>query len=201
MNLSLDGSAIDATNNGELKTWNDTYSLFAFGPNSAAVSSSNWADRLPVRIYAVGGDIVGLGSGEMLSFNSGSGRTLLDWYVGGGPLRMTAGRDIVANGTVGASNLIVHSNDTDVSVISAGRDIIYSNFDIAGPGTLEVTAGRNILQEDRGSFTSLGPIRADDTSDGASIALIAGMTGANWDAVLDFYLDPSRLEIGRAPGR
>ncbi|MEA3390814.1 MAG: filamentous hemagglutinin family protein [Pseudomonadota bacterium] len=193
MNLSLDGSAIDATNNGELKTWNDTYSLFAFGPNSAAVSSSNWADRLPVRIYAVGGDIVGLGSGEMLSFNSGSGRTLLDWYVGGGPLRMTAGRDIVASGTVGASNLIVHSNDTDVSVISAGRDIIYSNFDIAGPGTLEVTAGRNILQEDRGSFTSIGPIRADDTSDGASIALIAGMTGVNWDAVRDFYLDPSRL--------
>src|SRR3546814_6155227 len=62
----------------------------------------------------------------MLSFNSGSGCTLLDWYVGGGPLRMTAGRDIVASGTVGASNLIVHSNDTDVSVISAGRDIIYS---------------------------------------------------------------------------
>ena len=94
MNLSLDGSAIDATNNGELKTWNDTYSLFAFGPNSAAVSSSNGADRLPVRIYAVGGDIVGLGSGEILSFNSGSGRTLLDWYVGGGPLRKWPTADV-----------------------------------------------------------------------------------------------------------
>jgi len=198
MNLSLDGSAIDATNNGELKTWNDTYSLFAFGPNSAAVSSSNGADRLPVRIYAVGGDIVGLGSGEILSFNSGSGRTLLDWYVGGGPLRMMAGRDIVASGAVGTSNLIVHSNDRDVSVISAGRDIIYGNFDIAGPGSLEVSAGRNILQEDRGSFTSIGPIRADDTSDGASIALMAGMTGVNWDAVRDYYLDPSKLAD---PGR
>jgi hypothetical protein len=68
---------------------------------------------------------------------------------------MMAGRDIVASGAFdpagsalqGYANLIVHSNATDVSLVSAGRDILYSNFDIAGPGTLEVSAGRSIFRK------------------------------------------------------
>lgn len=47
------------------------------------------------------------------------------------------------------SNLIFHTGDNDVSVISAGRDIIYANQQIAGPGTLMMTAGRNIYQADQ----------------------------------------------------
>jgi hypothetical protein len=120
---------------------------------------------------------------------------------------MMAGRDIVASGAFdpagsalqGYANLIVHSNATDVSLVSAGRDILYSNFDIAGPGTLEVSAGRSIFQEDRGSFRSIGPIAVGDTRPGADIALMAGMAnGVDWTAIRTRYLDPAKLA---EPGR
>lgn len=208
-NLSLEGDATGLI--GARLYWTGAQSLFAFGPNTAATASIRPSEAEPVRIYAVSGDIIGLTTGFQRQFLPGSGRTNLTWYSAGAPVVMRAGRDIVGSGrkglttqidasipTLGHPNLIVHSNDTDVSIVSAGRDIIYSNFDIAGPGSLEVSAGRNILQEDQGSFTSIGPIRADDTSDGASIALMAGMTGVNWDAVRDYYLDPSMLAD---PGR
>lgn len=57
-------------------------------------------------------------------------------------------------------NLFVHNDPRDVSRVSAGRDILYSSFDIAGPGTLDINAGRNILMEDRASITSLGSLVA-----------------------------------------
>ncbi|MGT2492020.1 hypothetical protein ACU4GD_19620 [Cupriavidus basilensis] len=46
-------------------------------------------------------------------------------------------------------NLIVHDNADDVSVVSAGRDIRYSSFYVAGPGLLEVTAGRDLYMADQ----------------------------------------------------
>jgi hypothetical protein len=45
--------------------------------------------------------------------------------------------------------------------VSAGRDILYSNFEVAGPGLLEVSAGRNILMTGPAgeySVTSLGGV-------------------------------------------
>ena len=60
--------------------------------------------------------------------------------------RIQAGRDIV-----NLKGLILNQRPNDVSRIAAGRDILYANVDIAGPGWLEIIAGRNLTQEDLGS--------------------------------------------------
>ena len=106
---------------------------------------------------------------------------------------MRAGRDIVASGTplgqrisapsqisTDASftgNLFVHDDPNDLSLVQAGRDILYGNFNVAGPGTLEISAGRNILMEDRAAITSLGAVVPGDSRPGADIVLQAGAAG------------------------
>ncbi|MFA7387947.1 MAG: hypothetical protein WCZ87_09830, partial [Thiohalobacteraceae bacterium] len=64
-------------------TFNAVNNLFAFGPNTA----SGLYDLEPARFYALGGDIVGLRTGEQLTLTSGAllGRT---FYEGGGPVWM-----------------------------------------------------------------------------------------------------------------
>ncbi len=194
-------------------------SLFAFGPNSAQLPLLRADDAAPVRFYAAGGDIVGLKTGETVTFAGGAGT----WFNAAAPVRIRAARDIVNTGDAPGSstagsfelggdiasslrgNLIVHTNPNDVSIVSAGRDILYANFDIAGPGTLEVSAGRNLLQEDRGGIVSVGPIATGDTRRGASIALMAGIgaeaatRGLDMSAVRARYLDPARLAEAGTP--
>ncbi|WP_307506525.1 filamentous hemagglutinin family protein [Variovorax sp. W1I1] len=182
--------------------------LFSFGGNTAAAKLGRAADAPPIRFYAADGDIIGLKTGEVV-MKSGGATT---WYNAAAPVRVQAGRDIVNTGTAPGSttggsseldaarlrgNLIVHESASDVSVVSAGRDILYANFDVAGPGTLEVTAGRNLLQEDRGGIASIGPIVPGDTRPGASIAMAAGVgraagiSGLDMSAIRTRYLDPS----------
>ena len=184
-------------------------SYFFFGPNSSATPVGRAADADPVRFYALTGDVVGLYTGEILT-NTGKTRT---WYSGSGPLMVRAGRDIVgaglAPGAIEASyyqdsksrgNLIVHSDPNDVSVISAGRDIIYANFDIAGPGAVEISAGRNLYQGDRGAITSIGSITGDKRP-GASVAMLAGVgaSGPDYNAFAARYLDPANLAVSGTP--
>ncbi|UZE50521.1 filamentous hemagglutinin family protein [Rhodopseudomonas sp. P2A-2r] len=180
--------------------------LFAFGPDSA---SAEWAGITdPARFYAVIGDLVGVSSGRLTSFDtSDAGRAGQKRYQGG-PTRMMAGRDIVSSGTpIGqdeqtsspisyssADNFFIHRNVADVSMVSAGRDILYSSFSVAGPGSLQISAGRNILMADKGRVSSVGPAIAGDTRLGAGITMLAG-TGANapdYHALLR-YLDPANL--------
>ncbi|HXH46909.1 MAG TPA: filamentous hemagglutinin family protein [Bradyrhizobium sp.] len=183
-------------------------SLFAFGPNSAAVPLVRAADADPIRFYAGTGDILGLSSGETLSFLG------LNWYSASGPLMVRAGRDIVGAGlppgafvtsatpnATSRGNLIVHTRATDVSVVSAGRDIINANFEIAGPGTLEIVSGRNLYQADKGGIVSIGPIATGDTRPGAGIAMLAGVgaSGPDYDRLAALYLDPARLAVSGTP--
>lgn len=198
-NTSTDGTA----RNGKL--FNGP-TLFAFGPNTAAVRLARAADAPPVRFYAAGGDIIGLRTGELVTREAGG--TVDVGYNAAAPVRIRAGRDIVNSGMVPGSqrnapfelngaklrgNLIVHDNPTDVSIVSAGRDILYANFDVAGPGTLEVSAGRNLLQADRGGITSIGPVVPGDTRPGASVAMMAGVgaSGLDMSPIRARYLDPS----------
>ncbi|WP_447778208.1 filamentous haemagglutinin family protein [Variovorax boronicumulans] len=188
--------------------------ILAFGPNTVSSSLANAAGAPPIRFYAAEGDIIGLKTGETVTLFNSSG-TL---YNAAAPVRIKAGRDIVNTGdapgvsNIGAiegssvrSNLVVHGNPDDVSIVSAGRDILYANFDVGGPGTLEVTAGRNLLQEDRGGITSVGPVVPGDTRPGASIALMAGVGASAANAGLDMsairarYLDPSKLADAATP--
>ncbi|CAI1675762.1 filamentous haemagglutinin family protein [Serratia entomophila] len=197
------------------------YPLFAFGPNSAADGQvvSN-----PARFYAVDGDIVGLRTGAIFTFSSGP-RVGQSWYEGG-PVRIMAGRDIVNAGTplgkaisgpqeIGndgfasssiTSNLIVHGNPNDISLVSAGRDILYGNFNIAGPGLLEITAGRNLLQEDKAALNSIGPITTAINQDGsraggAGITVSAGMgaQGADYAGFAQRYLDAANQAQAGVP--
>ncbi|WP_434027796.1 filamentous haemagglutinin family protein [[Pseudomonas] boreopolis] len=183
-NLSVDGF-----NHGP-----ESYApLFAFGPNTTVNTALHAGNPTPTRIYAVNGDIVGVNSGAIRTAadlrNTLRGeRTITTWYEAGAPVWMRAGRDIL-----GADLLAVHSNGTDTSLVEAGRDIVHAGVQVAGPGSLEISAGRTILMEDRASVTSIGPIVAGDTRPGASVAMMAGMDGVDWTALRERYLDPANL--------
>jgi hypothetical protein len=111
-------------------------------------------------------------------------------------MAIRAGRDVLASG------LIVNNDADDVSVVQAGRDILNTSIDVAGPGLLEVTAGRNVYQALDGTtdatdsaINSLGAIVAGDTRPGAGIVLSAGMGqgGPDYAAFAALYLDPANL--------
>ena len=180
--------------------------LFAFGPNSSAGPANSGTQA--ARIYAVTGDLVGVNSGRILEFFDAK-RAGITWYEGGQPVWMKAGRDIVGSGTAlleeiegtgsggvgfrNFSNLFVHNNAYDVSVVSAGRDILNSSFNVAGPGTLDISAGRNILMQDKGSVVSLGPVVQGDKRAGAGIAMQAGAAGLDYLRFVKPYLDSSNV--------
>ncbi|MGK5060963.1 filamentous haemagglutinin family protein [Janthinobacterium sp. LB3P112] len=186
--------------------WN--FPLFAFGPDSAAGPANSGTQA--ARIYAVKGDLIGVNSGRMVEFYDAK-HAGLTWYEGAQPVWMKAGRDIVGSGTAlletidgrdngdmmfrNYSNLFVHNNAYDVSVVSAGRDILNSSFNVAGPGTLDISAGRNILMQDKGSVVSLGPIVQGDKRPGAGIAMQAGVGAAGLDYLrfVKPYLDSSNV--------
>ncbi|PLY45348.1 hemagglutinin [Janthinobacterium sp. ROICE36] len=189
------------------------YPLFAFGPDSAAGPGNSGTQA--ARIYAVKGDLLGVNVGRIVEFYDAK-HAGITWYEGAQPVWMKAGRDIVSSGTallegVGASegdmmfnnssNLFVHNNAQDVSVVSAGRDILGSSFNVVGPGTLDISAGRNILMQDKGSIVSLGPIVQGDKRPGAGIAMQAGVGAAGLDYLrfVKPYLDPANVAQAGVP--
>ncbi|MFF7055176.1 filamentous hemagglutinin family protein [Achromobacter spanius] len=212
--LSEANTNVALSNQGANGLAGDRYThfpLFHFNALTASTAGSNDVTRF----YARDGDIVGLRTGEALSITQGPnlGQT---WYEASGPVWMLAGRDIVASGTntgtstdvpstngmnFGASgtsatstgNLFLHRDALDVSRVSAGRDILYSSFQVAGPGVLEVSAGRHVLMADKASITSLGAVMPGDQRPGASIAVLAGVgaKGPDYAAFLARYLDPA----------
>lgn len=198
-NVSSDGSVVRL----------GLHPLFAFGANTASLA---WGDDLePARFYALSGDLLGVNSGRQITITTSSDpRYRQTYYEGAGPVWMLAGRDIVRSGTLlsGASggdgntgfytttgNLFVHNGPTDISVVSAGRDILYSSFNVAGPGTLELTAGRTILMEDKVGVNSVGAVAPGDTRPGASIVMQAGVgpSGPDYLRFVEAYLNPANL--------
>lgn len=205
----------------EVSSGTTQFPLFAFGPDrySAAVAGA----REPVRFYALEGDIVGLRTGEILTF---PGQVM---YQGSGPLRVVAGRDIVNAGTslgkpagvsgvldgigtegLSTGNLAIHARPDEVTIIEAGRDIRLSSFHVAGPGHMSLAAGRNLYGSGQGvnnayeevNYTSLGSADAGVAlSRGASISMVAGAgaAGPDYAALLARYLTPAnRLPAGTA---
>ncbi len=90
-------------------------------------------------------------------------------------------------------------------MISAGRDILFGNVDIYGPGNLEVSAGRNITQAGQGNGSVvegvldskglLGSARAQNPNGGAGIITLVGVgpEGPDWSAFENLYLNPANL--------
>ncbi|QHI97405.1 filamentous hemagglutinin N-terminal domain-containing protein [Xylophilus rhododendri] len=108
-------------------------------------------------------------------------------------------------------NLIVQHHADDVSVVQAGRDIRYSSFYVAGPGQLELTAGRDIYMGDKAELRSIGAIApgaAASRSAGAGIAVLAGVgsAGPDYAGFAARYLDPANratagLALAGQPGK
>jgi hypothetical protein len=159
-------------------------------------------DENPIRVYAVKGDIVDLTLGDTY-LKSDQSATI---YAGAKAVRVMAGGDIVNFGRAGdryynsydgyplwVASFILNTNADDVSLIQAGGNIYYANVNVAGPGTLEVTAGGTIYQGDKGMITSIGPLATGDTRSGASILVTAGVgkSGPNYAALAALYLDPA----------
>ncbi|AUC96260.1 filamentous hemagglutinin [Bradyrhizobium sp. SK17] len=162
----------------------------------------------PSRIYAVNGDITGITYGEILTNKQIVAGTTINIvsYQAARPLRMLAGGDIVD--TMG---LILHSDQNDVSTIAAGGSIIYAGWPglqlaakqgwaIAGPGTLEISAGRNIYQGSTATVESIGALAAGDSRPGAGVVMQAGVGAGevgvgqvDWSAFARLYLDPNNL--------
>ncbi|UPF02030.1 filamentous hemagglutinin family protein [Pseudomonas mosselii] len=197
---------------GDVAASLDTAPLFTYGLNTYRAGQRPQA---PARFYALAGDILGLNTGEIIEYQ----QTGLKLYQGAGPVRVMAGRDIVnagkalgterfgATGMVAgdqgnihsSGNLIIHGDALDVSLISAGRDIRLSTFNVAGPGQLEVVAGGNLFQSGQGvgsayqeaAINSIGRVDGSGGgNDGAAIAIIvgAGKTGPDYTRLLERYL-------------
>ena len=179
-----------------------TYPLFAFGPDTPLASSLHAGDQSAALFYAVDGDIVGLNTGTVQNYAASTNRSILTWYRAALPARILAGGDIV-----GSKGLLMHNNVDDISLVQAGRDIIYADFQVAGPGTLEVSAGRNIRQDDKASLVSLGAVVQGDNRPGADIAVMAGMAnGVDFNAIATRYLNPDNqadltLALASQPGK
>ena len=126
-------------------------------------------------------DIVGLQTGSLVTSIDGN------QYRAARPAWIQAGRDIV-----NLKGLILNQRPNDVSRIAAGRDILYANVDIAGPGWLEIIAGRNLTQEDRGRLGSVGLIDGKPATGkgGAGIVVSVGGEG-DYTAFARRYLDPA----------
>jgi filamentous hemagglutinin family protein len=156
-------------------------------------------DPDPILVYAVTGDIVDFALGAVQINLAGATE-----YTGAAKAaEIRAGRDIVNFGSDPSSSTrvfeaaaIMNSNSNDVSVISAGRDIIDANVDIAGPGNLILSAGRNLYQGSTGNILSVGPIfdvTAQNSNSGAGVTLLAGVgaEGPDYAGFANLYLNPA----------
>jgi hypothetical protein len=177
---------------------------FVFGPNT--VSDASAASRgAKSKIYAVDGDITGLRYGEEFFNSVVVGSSIIDFHYRRAvkPVDMMAGGDIV-----GLKGLILNDSPTDISTIAAGGDVIYAGLnagsraglEIAGPGMLEVSAGKNVYQGATASIESIGPLVSGDTRPGADIVVQAGIGAGrpgegqvDWTGFAMLYLDPANL--------
>ncbi|WP_058049628.1 filamentous haemagglutinin family protein [Janthinobacterium sp. Ant5-2-1] len=112
-------------------------------------------------------------------------------------------KPVVSGVSSARGNLFVHRHADDVSVVSAGRDIRYSTFYVAGPGQLNVSAGRDLYMADKAELRSLGAIvntGPGERGNGAGISVAAGVgrNGPDYAAFAARYLDPAKLAD---PGR
>jgi hypothetical protein len=173
-----------------------TFGLFAFEFDSAT-GTLHAADSTPARIYAVTGDIVDLQVGQLQTFTFGS-QTFTN-YVSGKAMDIRAGNDIVNFGQSETSrSLILNNSSSDVSVLSAGNEILFANVDIAGPGNLEISAGGNVYQGAQGAIESIGLIgipKLTNPDGGAGVIVLAGVSsnGPNWTGFANLYLNPANV--------
>ncbi|RJP70076.1 MAG: filamentous hemagglutinin N-terminal domain-containing protein [Comamonadaceae bacterium] len=166
-------------------------SFAAFNPSLTstrhAVNPVHAGDTTPVRVYAVAGDVTGTPNTINLTLPEA--------------VQVRAGRDVRDLG-ISAQ----HVNAGDVSRIEAGRDVVFSEGSsrnpgsyvwVAGPGRLEVTAGRDIRLGTSAGIVSRGGLdNAALPTQGVDIQLTAGVgpEGIDFNGAVDRLLQ--KLEAG-----
>ncbi|MGO4711256.1 filamentous haemagglutinin family protein [Bradyrhizobium sp. 2TAF24] len=146
----------------------------AFGPDTP-LTNLHAGDDQPALVYA-GVDIDDLTLGQVGQvYRQGSFvPTLATWYMAAKPFEVIAGRDIVGTGKVASAFLNINAND--ITLIQAGRDIIYDSVTVAGPGLLQVQAGRNLYQGYYGALVSAGDlVNPANSAGGAGVVTLAGV--------------------------
>ncbi|MES5482985.1 filamentous hemagglutinin family protein [Bradyrhizobium sp. INPA03-11B] len=164
----------------------NSLSPIAFGED-LPISNLHAGDSQPALVYA-GVDIADLTLGQAppktRTFSSGFTPTHSIWYTAAKPFEVIAGRDIVGTGPV--ASVFLNNRPNDISLMQAGRDIFYQSVIVAGPGLLQLQAGRNLYQGYYGSLVSVGDIvNQSNTTGGAGIVTIAGV-GASGPDYTDF---------------
>ncbi len=164
--------------------------LYAFGAPTLQFNDLRAQGGAPSRFYAAEGDIIGLRTGQQWNLKriAATAGTVFTFNDVAAPVHVRAGRDILLSDIGGLNN-----TDTDISIVEAGRDIVHTPIRIAGPGDLEVSAGRQIRQEDKASITTTGGLVQGDTRPGASISVTAGNEQLDYAALRARYLDPANL--------
>ena len=156
-------------------------------------------DTNPSRVYAAQ-DITTLPAS--LESDSATAAASRLRFVFAEPARVRAGRDVTD-----VSLTIQNTRDSDVSLVSAGRDVsnrtqlainealALSNSGVVlnGPGRLEVSAGRDIAMGTSVGIVSRGNLDNSALPDtGGSVTLVAGLPdGPAYNAFLKRYVDPS----------
>ncbi|TWB96027.1 filamentous hemagglutinin family protein [Bradyrhizobium macuxiense] len=172
----------------------NSLSPIAFGED-LPISNLHAGDSQPALVYA-GVDIADLtlGQAQPKSRSASSGFTPTHgiWYTAAKPFEVIAGRDIVGTGPV--ASVFLNNGPNDISLMQAGRDIFYQSVIVAGPGLLQLQAGRNLYQGYYGSLVSVGDIvNQSNTTGGAGIVTIAGVGAGGPD-----YTDFARLYFNAA---
>jgi filamentous hemagglutinin family protein len=149
-------------------------------------------DTQPALIYAATGDILNIEFGQFIATTASTPQQL----IAAKPFDIYAGRDIVDSGTIASPDTFLNLSPTDITSITAGRDIIESSFNIAGPGNLVVQAGRNIYLADQGTINSIGlvfDINPSDRNSGAGVSVLAGVgtAGPDYTGFADLFLNPA----------
>ncbi|WP_158299008.1 filamentous haemagglutinin family protein [Sphingomonas psychrotolerans] len=196
-------------------------SSIAFQPETAGGRLLD-GPKSPALFYAVEGDV------RDFSFGMTNWELLSPIYISSGSATIRAGRDIVNLGsalTFGCgiqgpldcrsttqifggpfltSGLVVHNDPRDITLISAGRDVIFANMTVAGPGNLILEAGRNVYQGDNGRLSSMGPLfglTPETRNGGAAITVLTGVGagGPNYDGFAERYLNPTNRANAEFP--
>jgi filamentous hemagglutinin family protein len=165
--------------------------LIDFGADTPS-GALHAGDTQPALIYAATGDILNIEFGQFIAASGSTPQQLL----AAKPFDIYAGRDIVDSGTIASPDTFLNLSPTDVTSITAGRDIIESSFNVAGPGNLVVQAGRDLYQADQGTIDSVGPvfgINPNDRNSGAGISVLAGVgaAGPDYTGFANLFLNPA----------
>ena len=170
------------------------FELTARVPEFNSPTPLHTANSEPVRIVALNGDVA------FASTDSGAAL-----FSSAKPVRVSAGRDIV-NFSVEAQNVA----DDSVTALTAGRDIIFESqreldgrlrvnnaeLTVAGPGLLQLRAGRDIDLQTSDGITTTGDNNNGFLPDGgATISLIAGLSdqAPEFSAFIERYIVDSDL--------